>query len=117
LQGFNNGFLPIFRLSANVEAFFVPEQLTQGFSDDSTVIGNEYGIRHKQPPEPLAGCWPRRNVQADGRHEEGFLQPYTLRRRRNSARDPTTARILPYDAVPLNDASKALISKLKPGKE
>jgi hypothetical protein len=73
LLSFGNGFFPVFCLSANVEAFFVPEQSTQSFPDELAVIGNQNVVRQRQPPEPLAGCWPRRNVQADGRHEEGFL--------------------------------------------
>jgi hypothetical protein len=52
-----------------------------------------------QPPVPLAGCWPRRNVQADGRHEEGLPQPYTPSRESTSGRNRTRARIFQYGTV------------------
>jgi len=54
----------------------------------------------------LAGYWPRRKVQADGRHEEGSAQAYALSRTNLSGRNRTISYSVTYDKLPTEDAGQ-----------
>ena len=97
---FVNRLTSVFGHSANVEVLFPVEDITQGLPNEDTVVCDQNGVRRMQPPEPLAGCWPSRNVQADGLREEGLPQPYTLHRGINSGRNLKRKEILRYGILP-----------------
>jgi len=62
----------------------------------------------KQPPMPLAGCWPRRIVRTTDGGEERQLPPYALSRRDQYSRNCTLAYIFWYRTVRMGEMKAAL---------
>lgn len=64
----------------------------------------------KQPPMPLAGCWPRRIVRTTDGGEERHLPPYALSRRDQYSRNCTLAYIFWYRTVRMGEMKGSVIS-------
>ncbi len=64
----------------------------------------------KQPPMPLAGCWPRRIVRTTDGGEERLLQPYALSGRGQYSRNCTLAHIFWYRTVRIGEMKGSVIS-------
>jgi hypothetical protein len=83
----------VFRISANFEVLFHLEEVRQTLPNQWIIIRYEDSVSHTASG-PLAGCWPRRNIRSDGRHEEGLSQPYSFSCGRKSGKNCTVGYIL-----------------------
>ena len=70
----------------------------------------------KQPPMPLAGCWPRRIVRTTDGGEERLLQPYASSCRGQYSRSCMLAYIFWYRTVRMGEMKGSVISATSGGK-